>query len=77
MTMKVGEKAIIKASPDYAYGAGGFAAWGTSVSYSFFRAFFRPSLLPPLYPSARPQFNSLNLPPSLPPHQQAFCPTLL
>ncbi|GAB5035100.1 peptidyl-prolyl isomerase fkbp12 [Nannochloropsis oceanica] len=28
MTMKVGEKSIIKASPDYAYGAGGFAAWG-------------------------------------------------
>lgn len=29
MTMKVGEKATIKATPDYAYGAAGFPAWGT------------------------------------------------
>ncbi|TFJ84166.1 hypothetical protein NSK_004638 [Nannochloropsis salina CCMP1776] len=28
MTMKVGEKATIKATPDYAYGAAGFPAWG-------------------------------------------------
>ena len=28
MTMKKGEKAKITASPDYAYGAGGFPAWG-------------------------------------------------
>jgi len=26
--MKVGEKAMIKCTPDYAYGAGGFPAWG-------------------------------------------------
>jgi len=28
LTMKVGEKAMIKCTPDYAYGAGGFPAWG-------------------------------------------------
>lgn len=28
MTMKVGEHATIKATADYAYGAGGFPAWG-------------------------------------------------
>lgn len=26
--MSLGEKALIKATPDYAYGAGGFPAWG-------------------------------------------------
>lgn len=26
--MKLGERALIKATPDYAYGAGGFPAWG-------------------------------------------------
>ncbi|KAG5188179.1 FK506-binding protein 12 [Tribonema minus] len=28
MGMSVGERAMITASPDYAYGAGGFPAWG-------------------------------------------------
>ncbi|KAL6633506.1 hypothetical protein ACP70R_026177 [Stipagrostis hirtigluma subsp. patula] len=28
MSMKIGEVARIKCSPDYAYGASGFAAWG-------------------------------------------------
>ena len=28
MTMSLGEKAMIMASPDYAYGPGGFPAWG-------------------------------------------------
>lgn len=28
MTMRKGEKAVIKATPDYAYGQGGFPAWG-------------------------------------------------
>jgi peptidylprolyl isomerase len=28
LTMKVGEIAMIKCTPDYAYGAGGFPAWG-------------------------------------------------
>ena len=28
MTMQVGEVARIKCTPDYAYGAGGFPAWG-------------------------------------------------
>jgi len=28
LTMKVGEKAMIKCTADYAYGAGGFPAWG-------------------------------------------------
>jgi peptidylprolyl isomerase len=28
MTMKTGEKAEITCTPDYAYGAGGFEAWG-------------------------------------------------
>lgn len=28
LTMKLGEKAILKCSADYAYGAGGFPAWG-------------------------------------------------
>jgi len=32
MTMALGEKARITASPDYAYGAGGFPAWGISAS---------------------------------------------
>ena len=29
--MKLGEEAMIKATPDFAYGAGGFAAWGESL----------------------------------------------
>mmetsp|Transcript_17417 Transcript_17417/g.37627 ORF Transcript_17417/g.37627 Transcript_17417/m.37627 type:complete len:113 (+) Transcript_17417:46-384(+) len=28
MTMKIGEKATIDCTPDYAYGRGGFPAWG-------------------------------------------------
>eukprot|EP00245_Coleochaete_scutata_P014390 TRINITY_DN6109_c0_g1_i1.p1 TRINITY_DN6109_c0_g1~~TRINITY_DN6109_c0_g1_i1.p1 ORF type:complete len:140 (+),score=24.53 TRINITY_DN6109_c0_g1_i1:45-464(+) len=28
MTMQLGEIAVIKCTPDYAYGAGGFPAWG-------------------------------------------------
>lgn len=28
LSMKVGEVAMIKCTPDYAYGAGGFPAWG-------------------------------------------------
>jgi len=28
LTMKLGEKAILKCSPDYGYGESGFAAWG-------------------------------------------------
>jgi peptidylprolyl isomerase len=28
LTMAVGEKAMLKCTPDYAYGAGGFPAWG-------------------------------------------------
>jgi len=31
MTMAIGEKAMIKATADYAYGASGFAAWGILV----------------------------------------------
>ena len=28
LTMKLGEKAILRCTPDYAYGDGGFPAWG-------------------------------------------------
>jgi peptidylprolyl isomerase len=28
MTMKLGEKARITCTPDYAYGSGGFPSWG-------------------------------------------------
>ena len=76
MTMKVGEKAIIKASPDYAYGAGGFAAWGRCLFRIFplrFSTFFSSHERGTFYLLVLP-----SLPPSLPPsHQQASCPTLL
>lgn len=68
MTMKVGEKAIIKASPDYAYGAGGFAAWGTCFAGGSCFLFLSPS-----YPTFRGHVSthSFSFHPSLP----AFPPT--